>query len=369
MEDGKVSAAIHHPPSTILHPRSPATPNPPLRLMDWIKRNLMFVIGAVVALGLMGLAGYYNYAGWSRNVAEREKLNGAYEELKRLSTLPQHPGDKKVDNIKLAQEQEREAGIFLGKLERHLARIPSLPEGTNVAGKDFSSALQQTIVELQRDATNHSVILPPKYKFSFEAQAGRVTFAAGSLDRLATQLGEVRVICGLLNAAKINFLDGIRRERVSADDAAGTATDYLDRVSTTNELAVVTPYEVTFRCFTPELGAVLAGFANTPYGLIVKALNEEPAPYTPSAEPVAAAVTYAQPQPQVRPMYGEEGGGAADAFAARYGRRATMPTAQPVMAAPVAAAQPVKTGPQTFLKEKQIKVTLLIHVVKPLSRK
>jgi hypothetical protein len=154
--------------------------------VDWIKRNLIFVIGGVVALGLLGLAGWYNYAGWQRNVGEREKLNAAYEELKRLSTQTPHPGDgKKVDNIKVAQEQEREARQFGGKLGQHLRRIPALPEGTNVAGKDFSFALQQTIVELQREATNSSVILPPKYKFSFEAQAGRVTFAAGSLDRLA----------------------------------------------------------------------------------------------------------------------------------------------------------------------------------------
>lgn len=341
--------------------------------MDWIKRNLIFVIGAAVALVLMGLAGYYNYAGWQRNTGEGEKLKVAYEELKRLSNLPQHPGDgKKVDNIKLAQEQEREAEAFAGKLDRFLGRIPALPEGTNVQGKDFSFALQQTIIELQREATNSSVIVPPKYAYSFTAQAGRVVFAAGSLDALAVQLGEVRAICNVLNAAKVNFFDSIRRGRVSADDASGPATDYLDRAAVTNDLAVQSPYEVSFRCFTPELAAVLAGFANSPFGLIVKGVNVEPAPATAATESSPAPVTpiyIPNPnQPVGRPMRGPEEGGAAAAFAARYGTRPTMPTPQPVLPQPVAVAAPVRTGPQTFLTEKQIKVTMLIHVVKPLAQ-
>jgi hypothetical protein len=341
--------------------------------MDWIKRNLIFVIGGAVALVLLGLAGWYNYAGWQRNAGEREKLNAAYEELKRLSNLPQHPGDgKKVDNIKLAQEQEREAQQFATKLERHLQRIPALPEGTNVAGKDFSFALQQTIVELQREATNSSVILPPKYKFSFEAQAGRVTFAAGSLDRLAEQLGEVRAICAVLNAAKVNHLDAVRRERVSADDASGPATDYLDRTSVTNAEVVLTPYEVSLRCFTPELASVLTGLANTPHGLIVKAVNVEPAPVTAvdaqAGMPPPPVYPYTPPPPPagMRPIRGE--GGAAAAFAARYAARPATPMPQPVMPPPTALAQPAKAGPQTFLTEKQLKVTLLIHVVKPLPK-
>ena len=35
--------------------------------MDWIKRNLYFVIGSLAALVLMGLAGYYLYSKWQLN--------------------------------------------------------------------------------------------------------------------------------------------------------------------------------------------------------------------------------------------------------------------------------------------------------------
>jgi hypothetical protein len=110
--------------------------------MDWIKRNLIFVVSAAVALVLIGVAGFYNFSGWKHNADEREKLNAGYEELKRLNTLNPHPGGGKVDNIKLAREQEQELLVFIAKLASHFARIPAIPDSTNVSGKEFSSALQ-----------------------------------------------------------------------------------------------------------------------------------------------------------------------------------------------------------------------------------
>ncbi|HEX5218922.1 MAG TPA: Amuc_1100 family pilus-like protein [Verrucomicrobiae bacterium] len=345
--------------------------------MDWIKRNLVFVIGAVIALGLLGAAGWYSWSGWSANNARREELYQQYEELKRLTQLRPNPGDgKKVDNIKMAQEQQQEVQQFKSKFTARLRPIPSLPPGTNLTASEFSAALQQTIVELQREATNNSVILPPKYRFSFDAQAGRVTFAEGTLVPLAAQLGEVKVICGVLNAAKVNALDSIRRLRVGEDDKTGPATDYLDLPGLTNELAISVPYEITFRCFTPELAAVLAGLANSEYGLIVKGVNLEVATTTTA---VTDAVTMSPvpvpmiPQPSVpetyRSRYGV--GGEGEAYRSRYGNRGIPTYPQPVQPTPtplpmVAAA--ARTGPQPFLTEKQLKVTMLLHVVKLLPK-
>jgi hypothetical protein len=335
--------------------------------MDWIKRNLIFVIGAAVALGLLGVAGAYNFAGWKHNADEREKLNAAYEELKRLHTLNPHPGGGKVDNIKLAREQQKELQNFIAKVARHFARIPAIPDSTNVSGKEFSSALQQTIDQLQREATNNSVILPPKYRFSFEAHLGRVQFAAGSLEPLAVQLGEVKTIVSILNQAKINALDGLRRERVSSDDAAGSPTDYLELKSTTNELAVMTPYEVTFRCFTPELAAVLSGLAASPHGLLVKSINVEPAAATMVAEPLAgpAAPVY-YPAAPAPPVLGRD---ETRSFRDRYGLggkdRFGPPGAPAAPVAPTVVAAPVaRPAVQTLVKERQLKVTMFLQVVK-----
>ncbi len=342
--------------------------------MDWIKRNLVFVIGAVVALVLMGLAGWYSFSGWQNSSEQTTKLSEGYSELKRLKGLNPSPGEGKVNNIERAKEQQKEAQAFLTKLGTRLQSIPALPEGTNIASKDYKAVLQDTISDLQRGATNNSVILPPKYNFSFEKQAGLVKFAEGTLQPLAVQLGEVKVICDVLNEAKINSLEGIRRERVpgSPDDLAGTPTDYLDLSSTTNELSIVTPYEVTFRCFTPELAGVLAGFARSPYGLLVKAINSEAAPASAMSDLAAVTPVYYQ-QPVAVPAYprgglGEEGGRPGGAFANRYGGAGAGGYRSPYgQAAPV--AQPIaplgsKSGLQPFLKEKELRITVLIHVVK-----
>ena len=79
--------------------------------MAWIKRNLFFVIGAVVALALIGFAGFHNFSGWKHNAEAHEELNKAYAELNRLNNQPVHPGLGKVDNIKLAREQQEVSRI------------------------------------------------------------------------------------------------------------------------------------------------------------------------------------------------------------------------------------------------------------------
>ena len=76
--------------------------------MGWIKRNLFFVIGGGVALVLLGGAGYYNYQGWSRNSAAADKLNEIYGTLKNLAEQKPAPGNDKIDNTKIAREQEQQ---------------------------------------------------------------------------------------------------------------------------------------------------------------------------------------------------------------------------------------------------------------------
>jgi hypothetical protein len=348
--------------------------------MAWIKRNLFFVIGAVVALALIGFAGFYNFSGWKHNADEAEKLKASYEELKRLNNLNPHPGLGKVDNIKLAREQQKEIRDFLAKANRRFERIPPVPDSSGkITSEEYASALRSTIDLLIRDAANNGVTVPnagmaaeKKFTYSFSVQSQRVQFTP-PLEPLAAQLGEVKVIADILNKAKINSLDQLRRERVSADDQSGPQTDYLDSHSQTNDLAVLSPYEITFRCFSPELALVLAGFANSPHGIVVKSINVEPAPLVVGSDqpppPVPVAIVPTPYPTPALPNYKSE----ADQFRARYGignkdSFRPPPPPQPVfIQQPVAA--PLKTGPKAVLDEKQLKVVMLIQIVKPLVKK
>ena len=355
--------------------------------MDWIKRNLYFLIGSLVALVLMGLAGYYLYSKWQLNNEILGGLDEQYAKLKRLYEQKPHPGSGQVDNVKAAKDQQQQLLDYIRKSHQYFQLCPPIPqpESGKLTSQEFSSALSRTVDQMQRDATKASVVLPPKdskgttYSFSFAAQKESLSYATGSLEPLSVQLGEIKAICSVLFAAKINSLDNLRRERVSDDDLKGPQTDYLSEKSVTNELAVLTPYEVSFRCFSAELASVLAGFASSPCGLmIVKTINVESAPASPVSEQVAVPVavsTYVPPPIAAPPPRVAEAPASPEAaFAARYGMGpggggrgpAVRPVAQPVYAPPAAsAAQSAnKGGLPMVLDEKQLKVTLMLNVVK-----
>src|SRR5580765_3737907 len=84
--------------------------------MDWIKRNLFFVIGGVIALALLGGAGWYLYSKIDLNNQKWETLTKDYEQLKTLNTQNPHPGAGNVDNVAAAKEQLAELKAFQAAL-------------------------------------------------------------------------------------------------------------------------------------------------------------------------------------------------------------------------------------------------------------
>jgi hypothetical protein len=306
--------------------------------MDWVKRNLYFVIGSLVALGLMGLAGWYLYSKWELNNALVGQLDEQYGKLQHCHEQSPHPGSGKIDNIQAAKDQQKQLRAYLKKACQRFQNIVPIPvpESGKLTSQQFSTALSRTIDLLQHQAREARVELPKSasgqpFSFSFEVQRPKLSFAAGSLEPLSVQLGEVKAICEVVLAANVSALDALRRERVSDDDQNGPLADYLSLSdkSVTNELAVLTPYEVNFRCFSKDLATVLAGFANSPYGLIVKSVNVESAPavavtpdqQTPSSAPPPPQYYQTRPAPTPRPVLPPEGGRMAPeaSFESRYG--------------------------------------------------
>ena len=364
--------------------------------MSWVKRNLYFVIGGVVAVLLMGLAGFYLFTKWQLNNKMLEDLQTQYDQLDHLNQEKPHPGSGSVDNIAIAKDQQKQLKDYLGQTRKYYQRPAAIPEGTSITSQEFSAALHRTVDQMQRSAANTSVTLSqPDYSFSFAAERKTLVYTQGSLGALAVQLGEVKAICDVLFDAKVNSLDNIRRERASSDDSNGPSTDYLGVRSVTNELAVMTPYELTFRCFSSELAAVLSGFSSSPYGFIVKTINVEVASPGPEAAP-APGMTGPVPvePPPIRPVqnpYGNPYAGGGYTPPTYTPPTYTPPMRQgygdytggrrpPMLPAPV-PQQPVyqpggapapaapRGGLQTVLDEKQLKITMEVELVKLLPGK
>ncbi|MCZ7634988.1 MAG: hypothetical protein M5U12_02325 [Verrucomicrobia bacterium] len=60
--------------------------------MDWIKKNLGLVISGVVALVLLGLAGYYLYSKYTLSATQSAQLEEQESKLQALINLRPNPG-------------------------------------------------------------------------------------------------------------------------------------------------------------------------------------------------------------------------------------------------------------------------------------
>jgi len=273
--------------------------------MSWLKRNWIFVAIGIVALGMLGIAVGFLVKGYVSNQRALSELNKAYDELTRLYNLDPHPGTEKNDNIARAREQQEEVRKFLKRVVEWYQRIPPIPDSAQITTEEFTARLRVTLDQLQKMAKQASVTLPrTNYAFTFESIRPKVKFEPASLPLLATQLGEIKAICEILLNAKVMAIDSIRRERVCVEDSPEIyPMDYIRETSITNDIAILTPYEVTFRCFSSELAGVLAGFANAQSTFIIKYLDVEPVTLAMAQEGMEGVEGY-----EPAPPYGVEGG-------------------------------------------------------------
>jgi hypothetical protein len=321
--------------------------------MVWLKRNLFLVIFGVIALGLLGYAGFYFWTNRTANKELETKLEETKAQLEQLYRKNPFPSET---NIATARNELARVRQVVNVAQQFYQPIPF----EKVADKDFRAVLDNTVFDLQERARQIGVELPEKdYAFSFKAQKTLLTFAPGSFPTLPEQLAEIKTICGLLFDAKINRLANVKRMRVTVDDPAGAA-DYHDQQTVTNDVTktVSNPYEVTFHSFSAEIAQALEGFYKSPHGMIVKTLAVKPAPEAPN-RPGAAP----PPRPNVIPPPGGP-------------IRPNVPPGAPGAVPPAVAPVPMQPRParpgqkevlKTVLNEKLLEATVLIEIIKPIQ--
>jgi hypothetical protein len=266
--------------------------------MAWVKRNLGLVIGGVVALALLGVAGWYLWTKIQEDQEVTQQLDDTTQKFQTLLQRPVHPGTEngKINNIEIAKEENKRLLAFLQDVRSRFGKS-DIP--TNISNRDFRALLENTVNELQKTADTLGITLPQKdYWFTFAPERTQVEFK--SIGMLAHQLMDVKELTEILYNAKVQDVKGIRRVPSSSDE--NNTTDFMtDKKATTNEFAIVTPYELRFQGFSSELARVMEQIVNAKNCYIVKSVAVDKAPADEVAQ--AAAPMYMDPRQAYRGRY------------------------------------------------------------------
>jgi hypothetical protein len=369
--------------------------------MDWLKKNMVLVVSCAIALVAIGASGYYLVVQMGKYEQAGGQLSSVANGVNALLVKNPHPGAGKVDNIAAIKSD-------LQRLNQFKQELTSTFKSTPLGGQTeqaFKAELADILAYIEREGKRTGVSSPTNFNLSFTAQKIGFRFASNSLGPLSMQLADLREITRILVEARVNSIESYKRVPVSEDDTGPYARnasedDYITNLKIkTNEFtgAIVHPYEITFRCFSEELGRVMEGIAHSPYSIILKTVGVEPAevrnikPTYASALEVFGGALGATPSPygagggpggrpgeggrgesRMSSVYGGGAGGRDSRMSSVYGGGAggrptarslgpesMSPTLNPALAVP---AQP--TGPETILTEEPLKVTLGLEVIR-----
>jgi len=240
--------------------------------MAWVKRNLGLVIGGAVALALMVLAGFYLWSQIQQDQEVTQQLEDQTQQFQQLLSRPYLPKGGKVNNIEFAKDENKHLEEFQQQVRSHFGtrEVP-----TNITAREFRAMLDRTIYDLQKQAESLGITLPEKdYWFTFAPEKQAVEFKNAIM--LTYQLMDVKDLAEIMYNAKVHDLKRIKRVPASSDD--NNQNDFIDKKASTNDVAIVTPYEITFQGFSTESARVMEGLVNAKHVFIVKSVVATKAP-------------------------------------------------------------------------------------------
>jgi hypothetical protein len=321
--------------------------------MVWIKRNLLLVVGGLVALILIGFGTYLVIGGLARNKqltddveATRTRANALYE----ANPFPSQT------NIAMAKLQTDSLRAAIARAHKYFNAVPL----DKMDQKQFMVWRDESLQQLRDAAKRAGTELPVSdYSFSFATQQKRTQFSPDTLPHVPEQMAEVKALCTMLFEARVNRIGNIRRARNCKDDRdSANLSDYTDSrvlevVSDPAGHMISSPYEVTFYSFSVEVADVLSRLHRSPHGFLVKAIQVEPedSKMGDAAGPWVGGGNPPPPPPTNR----------LDRF--------RQPPGTNRLVAPVPVTRPAASDkPVYLLKEKRLKVTLLVYALKPAAK-
>jgi hypothetical protein len=297
------------------------------------------------------------FSGLQKNKTVEEDAEKEVQAKKRLYSMTPYPA---ATNIAVAQAQLAKVKAAVAQSQEWFAPVPF----ENLTNATFKTHLDTQLARLQQRAAAANTQL--HYFFSFQAEKEALSLPAHCFPALPMQLAEVEALVNPLLDARVNALGFIRRPRLAGVDAG--QEDCHSQVPTTNDVThtISTPYEVRFYAFSANLAQVLEAYYRSKHGLVVKAVvvEETGGVETPTSSPAVDVLVpgpgRGRPPPRLR---------SPDRVDRLEGEGGPPPVPQRVQIQRQ-AVRPQGGGPATglttVLDENLLKISLLIHVIRPL---
>lgn len=240
--------------------------------MGWLKRNLFYVIGGVVALAAIG--GAYGFmAGAQQRQQEAMAALGAYTNtVNRLISARPFPS---VEAINKANKEAEVLKVFTSEAEK----LFEYQKPRRMRSQDFKVHLINSLVKLRADATNNNIRIPRNFNFTFGHLLPMPNLLQYSIEPLSMHLQDVQEICKILYDARVHSITGIQRVSAYPREPGGAVLmwEVAVRTNLTTAEAVFTstPIRFSFRGFTSELTEVLNLLASDERFYVVRKVEVE----------------------------------------------------------------------------------------------
>jgi len=246
----------------------------------YLKRHGLGILGLVLAIGF--IAGGFVWNG--KTAQSVEEADAAYDAALANRDKIQNAQIKvDIKNVEVLGQVADEYEAFTKKA----GEVFVTQQINRMTSNEFMNYMTQTIVLLNRKATNNLVKLPNdllkrsdiNFSFTFAPLMEAAEISKDKIPELQIQLGDIREIADVLFENRIQSLVLLQRNRVTDEDRrAGASPNYLDtRMAYTNSISVVRPYTVKFRCLSDGIAMALSGFAKKKTFYVVRTMEVTPA--------------------------------------------------------------------------------------------
>ena len=263
---------------------------------NWLKQNLLMIIGSVIVLGLMGTIIWFVRQADIRKRQVESDLESAQQQIERLRASKPFPSSENIRELQ--NDSEKLQRLYIALQEAVTRKALAVPPLRNEV--DFVGFLRKYQRDLRAAAKEARIELPEGFSFGFgrydKAFPCRIPPLRDQdcrqlLNNLAKQMLVVDKVTRVAYASGISHLLAIRRLDLEAGQTDG---DALPPVAPSNPLALFRslPVEIKFGCNEAGLRNFLNNIAQTEEFLVVRNVSLETETYTvtptvPTGLPVA----------------------------------------------------------------------------------